>query len=55
MKVTIIGASGKTGMKLVRESLKRGHQVVAVASPSYKTGLKRQNLINLTTRMPVVG
>ena len=30
MKVAIIGASGKTGMKLVRESLKRGHQVVAV-------------------------
>jgi putative NADH-flavin reductase len=30
MKVAIIGASGKTGIKLVRESLKRGYQVVAV-------------------------
>ena len=30
MKVAIIGASGKTGTKLVRESLKRGYQVVAV-------------------------
>lgn len=30
MKVAIIGASGKTGTKLVRESLQRGYQVVAV-------------------------
>jgi putative NADH-flavin reductase len=30
MKVTIIGASGKTGTKLVRASLARGHQTVAV-------------------------
>ena len=34
MKVAIIGASGKTGTKLVRESLRRGHQVVAVCRPS---------------------
>jgi putative NADH-flavin reductase len=34
MKVAIIGASGKTGMKLVRESLKRGHQVMAVCRTS---------------------
>lgn len=30
MKIAIIGASGKTGTKLVRESLRRGHEVVAV-------------------------
>ena len=30
MKVAIIGASGKTGVRLVRQSLKRGYQVVAV-------------------------
>jgi putative NADH-flavin reductase len=30
MKVAIIGASGKTGTKLVRESVARGHQTVAV-------------------------
>jgi putative NADH-flavin reductase len=30
MKIAIIGASGKTGIWLVRESLKRGYQVVAV-------------------------
>jgi putative NADH-flavin reductase len=30
MKVAIIGASGKTGTKLVREALKRGFEVVAV-------------------------
>lgn len=30
MKVAIIGASGKTGINLVRESLRRGDQVVAV-------------------------
>ncbi len=30
MKVAVIGASGKTGSKLVRESLKRGYEVVAV-------------------------
>jgi putative NADH-flavin reductase len=34
MKVAIIGASGKTGMQLVRESLKRGYQVVAVCRTS---------------------
>jgi putative NADH-flavin reductase len=34
MKVAIIGASGKTGTKLVRESLKRGHEVVAVCRRS---------------------
>jgi len=30
MKIAIVGASGKTGIKMVRESLKRGHEVVAV-------------------------
>lgn len=30
MKVAIIGASGKTGLELVRESLQRGYEVVAV-------------------------
>jgi len=30
MKVAIIGASGKTGTHLVRESLERGYQMVAV-------------------------
>jgi len=30
MKVAIIGASGKTGTKLVRESLQRGYEVVAM-------------------------
>lgn len=34
MKVAIIGASGKTGIKLVRESLKRGYEVVAVCRHS---------------------
>ena len=34
MKVAIIGASGKTGTKLVRESLKREYQVVAVCRDS---------------------
>jgi hypothetical protein len=34
MKVAIIGASGKIGIKLVRESLKRGYQVVAVCRHS---------------------
>lgn len=34
MKVAIIGASGKTGTKLVRESLRRGYQVVAVCRDS---------------------
>jgi putative NADH-flavin reductase len=34
MKVAIIGASGKTGIKLVRESLRRGYQVVAVCRTS---------------------
>lgn len=34
MKVAIIGASGKTGIKLVRESLKREYQVVAVCRDS---------------------
>ncbi len=34
MKVAIIGASGKTGAKLVRESLKRGYKVMAVCRHS---------------------
>jgi len=34
MKVAIIGASGKTGTHLVRESLERGYQVVAVCRDS---------------------
>lgn len=34
MKIAIIGASGKTGMKLVRTSLERGYQVVAVCRDS---------------------
>ncbi len=40
MKIAIIGASGKTGMNLVRESLKRGHQVAAVCRPSSAGRLK---------------
>jgi putative NADH-flavin reductase len=34
MKVAIIGAAGKTGTELVRESLRHGHQVVAVCRSS---------------------
>ena len=34
MRVAIIGASGKTGRNLVREALKRGHEVVAVCRNS---------------------
>jgi putative NADH-flavin reductase len=34
MKVAIVGASGKTGTRLVRESLKRRYQVVAVCRDS---------------------
>jgi putative NADH-flavin reductase len=34
MKIAIIGASGKTGTKLVGESLKRGYQVVALCRHS---------------------
>lgn len=34
MKVAIIGASGKTGTRLVRKSLTRGYQVVAVCRES---------------------
>jgi putative NADH-flavin reductase len=34
MRVAIIGASGKTGIKLVRESLNRDYQVVAVCRAS---------------------
>jgi putative NADH-flavin reductase len=34
MKVAIVGASGKTGTRLVGESLQRGHQVAAVCRDS---------------------
>ena len=34
MKVAIVGASGKTGTKLVGEALKRGYQVVALCRDS---------------------
>ena len=39
MKVAIIGASGKTGIWLVRESLKRGYQVVALCRNASKDKL----------------
>ena len=34
MKVAIIGASGKMGVKLVQGALRRGYQVVAVCRDS---------------------
>lgn len=34
MKVAIVGASGKTGLRVVREALKRGYEVVAVCRDS---------------------
>ena len=40
MKVAIIGASGKTGTRLVRESLRREYQVVAVCRTSSADRLK---------------
>jgi len=40
MKIAIIGAAGKTGMKLVSGSLKRGHRVVAVCRTSSAGRLK---------------
>jgi putative NADH-flavin reductase len=40
IKVAIIGASGKTGRRLVRESLKRGYQVAAVCRESSAQRLK---------------
>ena len=39
MKVGIIGASGKTGIKTVREALKRGYEVIAVCRDSSVTKL----------------
>jgi len=30
VRVAVIGAAGKTGTRLVRQSLQRGHEVVAV-------------------------
>lgn len=41
MKVAIIGASGKTGTELVREALRRGHQVVAVCRASSADRLQK--------------
>ena len=34
MKIAIIGASGRTGTRLIRESIRRGYQVVAVCRDS---------------------
>lgn len=34
MRVAIVGASGKTGFELVRESLERGHETVAICRES---------------------
>ena len=31
MKITVIGANGRTGRLVVKDALTRGHQVVAVA------------------------
>ena len=40
MKVAIIGACGKTGIQLVRESLRRGHQVAAACRTASAGRLK---------------
>ncbi|MFC1533598.1 NAD(P)-dependent oxidoreductase [Thermodesulfobacteriota bacterium] len=56
MKIAIIGASGKTGIKLVSESLKRGHQVVAICRTSSADRLKEfaDNVGCLVITAPVV-
>ena len=40
MKVAIIRAAGKTGMRLVREARRRGYQVVAVCGSASADRLK---------------
>lgn len=40
MKIAIIGAAGRTGIRLVREARRRGHQVVAVCRTASAGSLK---------------
>lgn len=51
MKLTIIGANGKTGKLLVEEGLKRGHEITAVVrnvNKSLATSIISKDLFDLT-------
>ena len=45
MKITVFGASGKTGKHLVRQALEAGHQVTAFVRIPEKLGIEHPNLI----------
>jgi hypothetical protein len=44
MKLTIFGATGKTGKQLVEQALSAGHQVIAFVRNPAKLGIRNENL-----------
>ena len=44
MKLTIFGATGKTGQHLVRKALERGHEVIALARTPTKLTIQHEDL-----------
>lgn len=44
MKITVFGASGKTGILLVYQALEKGHQVIAFARTPSTVTIKHKNL-----------
>ena len=44
MKIAIIGASGVTGIRIVEEALKRGHEVLALARSPHKIEIENPKL-----------
>ena len=48
MKIIIFGASGKTGVKLVEQSLEQGHSVTAFVRNPEKLAIENENLAFIT-------
>jgi putative NADH-flavin reductase len=44
MRIAVVGANGRAGLEVVKQGLKRGHQVSAIARQPAAVGLEHQNL-----------
>ena len=44
MRIAVVGANGRAGLEVVKQGLKRGHQVSAIARRPAAVGLQHENL-----------
>jgi putative NADH-flavin reductase len=44
MRIAVVGANGRAGLEVVKQGLKRGHQVSAIARRPASVGLEHDNL-----------